>query len=204
MSGTGDDHERGGLPDPSGIDISRPSTARIYDYWLGGSHNFASDREVGERAANARPALRPTAWANRVLDSDRLRDILDLDQPVAILLISVLHFISDDDDPAGIVRAYRDRVAAGSYLALSHGIRDGSNPGGQTSAVSAYQRVTRVPVVVRTTWEIGAWFDGLGIEPPGLVRVNEWRPDADTATGLIAQVGPWPASRHDPIFRVML
>jgi S-adenosyl methyltransferase len=47
------------------VDVSVPSPARIYDYWLGGSHNFAADREVGQRAAEAMPTLRAAIWANR-------------------------------------------------------------------------------------------------------------------------------------------
>jgi hypothetical protein len=270
-----DDRDLGGLPDLAGIDIDRPTPARIYDYWLGGSHNFAADREVAQLALDAMPSVRPTAWANRgflrrvvkhlvtthgitqfldlgsgvptvgnvheiaqaanpdcrvvyvdidpvavahsqqllagndrcaiihadlrdsgtIFDSARLHQILDLSQPVAVLLISVLHFISDEDDPLGIVRAYVDRIPAGSYLSLSHGIRDGANPGGQNSAAGDYQRATRVPVVVRTPEEVAALFGGLEIQPPGLVRVNQWRPDADTAAELIPQLG---ALAHKP------
>lgn len=47
------------------IDVSTPSPARIYDYWLGGTHNFAVDREVGRQAAEAMPTLRAAIWANR-------------------------------------------------------------------------------------------------------------------------------------------
>src|ERR1700759_891853 len=55
----------GGLSDWAEVDVTTPSPARIYDYWLGGSHNFAVDREVGKRAAEAMPTLRPAIWANR-------------------------------------------------------------------------------------------------------------------------------------------
>lgn len=264
-----DEGDLGAVPDLAGIDIDRPTPARIYDYWLGGSHNFAADREVAQRALDSMPALRPTAWANRaflrrvvknlvttrgitqfldlgsgvptvgnvheiaqaanpdcrigyvdidpvavahsqqilagndrcgviqadlrepgtIFDSDRLRQVLDLSQPIAVLLISVLHFIADEDDPLGIVRDYVERMSAGSYLALSHGIRDGGNPGGQFGAASDYQRATRVPVVVRTREEVATLFDGLEIQPPGLVRVNEWLPDADTGAEAIPQLG---------------
>jgi hypothetical protein len=55
----------GELSDWAEVDVTTPSPARIYDYWLGGSHNFAVDREVGKRAAEAMPTLRPAIWANR-------------------------------------------------------------------------------------------------------------------------------------------
>jgi SAM-dependent methyltransferase len=55
----------GELSDWAEVDVSTPSPARIYDYWLGGSHNFAVDREVGRKAAEAMPTLRPAIWANR-------------------------------------------------------------------------------------------------------------------------------------------
>jgi SAM-dependent methyltransferase len=57
--------EAAGKPDEFEIDISVPSPARIYDYLLGGSHNFAVDREVGQRAAEAMPTLKAAIWANR-------------------------------------------------------------------------------------------------------------------------------------------
>ncbi|HEX5404740.1 MAG TPA: SAM-dependent methyltransferase [Pseudonocardiaceae bacterium] len=55
----------GELSDWAEVDVTTPSPARIYDYWLGGSHNFAVDREVGRKAAEAMPTLRPAIWANR-------------------------------------------------------------------------------------------------------------------------------------------
>ncbi len=53
------------MSDDADIDVSTPSPARIYDYWLAGSHNFAVDREVGDRATAVMPTLRPAIWANR-------------------------------------------------------------------------------------------------------------------------------------------
>jgi hypothetical protein len=55
----------GELSDEFEVDTSKPSPARSYDYWLGGSHNFAVNREVGRRAAEAMPTLRPAIRANR-------------------------------------------------------------------------------------------------------------------------------------------
>jgi hypothetical protein len=124
-----------------------------------------------------------------VLDSQPVRDILDFDRPVAVLLISVLHFIADHDDPAGIVRRYTRDLAPGSYLGLSHGVPAPNNQTGQSSAADDYFRVTRTPVVVRDTAVITSWCAGMTFEPPGLVPVNQWRSDGDTPAEPVAQVG---------------
>src|SRR6266498_1582061 len=58
---------------------------------------------------------------NVILEHPEVREVIDLDQPVAVLLVAVLHFLQDADDPVGVVARLRDAMAAGSYLAISHG-----------------------------------------------------------------------------------
>jgi SAM-dependent methyltransferase len=249
----------GDLSDWAEVDVTTPSPARIYDYWLGGSHNFAVDREVGKRAAEAMPTLRPAIWANRAFlrrvvvtlateqgvdqfldlgsgvptagnvhevaqavnpdakivyvdidpvavahgtkllaDNDNatviqadlrdpaqllarreLTDVLDLSRPVAVLLMAVLHFLPDTERPGDIVRTVRERIAPGSYIALSHASDDEELPTEQARMVEDYQKSTTVSFVHRQPDELAAWLDGMVLLPPGMVLTNQWRPDED-------------------------
>lgn len=105
----------------------------------------------------------------------RARTLLDFDQPVAVLMFAVLHFVLDDDQVRQVVRAYRDRTVPGSWLAISHGCAD-DNPTIH-NAVQAY-RSTSLPGRVRTRAELTALFDGYDLLDPGLVYVSDWHPDA--------------------------
>jgi hypothetical protein len=104
---------------------------------------------------------------------------LDFSQPMAILLVAVVHFIRESEDPQGIVRRLRDALPAGSYLVVSHGTQDFS-PARATAAVSNYDQAS-APFVLRTKGQVEAFFDGLLMVEPGLVQLPFWRP-AD-ATG---------------------
>ena len=101
---------------------------------------------------------------------------LDFTRPVALLLIAILHFIPDGDDPAGIVAALRDALPAGSWLALSHGTSD-FHPSGITSAAAAAYETATAPLVLRPRAAIEAYFDGFALDDPGLVQAPLWHPD---------------------------
>jgi len=103
---------------------------------------------------------------------------LDLTQPVAVMLIGILHCIPDEDDPAGIVKQLMDAVPAGSYLAISHPANDINNPGIRKLA-SKLNELMPMKLRFRSRAEVAALFDGLELVEPGLVRVPEWRPDRD-------------------------
>jgi SAM-dependent methyltransferase len=115
-----------------------------------------------------------------VLAHPLLQQTLDLSKPVAVLMNAVLHFVPDDDDPAGIVAAYVDAVAPGSYLALSHAAPDLAHPGEQQQMLDDYQRSTRVPFINREPEVVEGWLSGLEIQPPGLVTVDQWMPEPNT------------------------
>jgi len=100
---------------------------------------------------------------------------LDLTQPVAVLLLAVLHFIADD--PAGTVAALARALAPGSCVAISHLTGDFA-PEAVGEAVDAYNKVVPTPVIARTHAEITGLFAGLPLVAPGVVPVSEWRPDA--------------------------
>jgi SAM-dependent methyltransferase len=263
---------------PEDIDIERPSSARIYDYHLGGSHNFPADREVAEQIAKIMPELPLIMRANRAflrdavqflmdagirqfldlgsgiptagnvheiaqnaapdarvvyIDSDavaiahsrallydndnvaavqadlrdtdgvlalpEVRRLIDFRLPVGVLMVAVLHFVPDSDDPAGIVARYLDAVAPGSHLVISHAAapEDSRGPAGATEATAAYSRSV-TEATLRTRDQVGALFAGLDIVDPGVVYVGQWHGgktgEGDPASGLaqIVAVGRKP------------
>jgi hypothetical protein len=103
---------------------------------------------------------------------------LDFSQPVAVMLIAILHVIGDDDEPYGIVRALMDAVPAGSYLALSHAASD-IVPAQATEMVARLNRVMAQQGILRNQAQVARFFDGLELVEPGVVRVQDWRPDSD-------------------------
>lgn len=96
-------------------------------------------------------------------------------------MAAVLHFVSDEENPARIVAAFRERMAPGSYLALSHACF-GDNPEGAQRGAGGWSRATS-QLTVRTREEIASFFAGLELAGPGLVTVQEW------GTGSPAPVG---------------
>ncbi|MGW0752423.1 SAM-dependent methyltransferase [Streptomyces sp. NPDC002587] len=246
---------------PPGIDISVPSVSRIYDYYLGGSHNFEVDRQAARRAMEFMPGLPKIMQANRafmrravrhavaegvtqfldigsgiptfgnvheiaqaaspeahvvyvdhdpvavahsraVLDGDdrsavvaadlrKPRDILaapevgrllDFDRPVAVLLVAVLHFLEDADDPYAAVAELRDALVPGSLLVLTHASFEGIPLTEEVAsgAVGVYRDI-RNPLVMRSGEQIRRFFDGFELLEPGLVSMPEWRPDGPEA-----------------------
>ncbi len=243
---------------PEGVDVSRPSIARIYDYLLFGKDNFAVDRAAAEALMQSRLDPRRLSLANRgflfravrflagqgisqyldlgsglptspsvhevargvipgarvvyvdhdpmvvvhndallakrdgvvtiradvrdpdaVLGDDKLARCLDFSQPVAVLLLSVLHFISLDEDAPGIIARFRDLMAPGSYLAISLGTSEGADPEMLAEATQTYAGA-RMPFTLRSRAQIMDLFEGFELVEPGLVSLPEWRPDADT------------------------
>jgi len=244
---------------PVDIDIERPNVARIYDYHLGGSHNFAADRRAAEQIAALMPDLPLIMRANRaflrravqlladagirqyldlgsgiptagnvheiaqraapdarvvyvdvdpvavahsralladnphaaavradlrdvatVLGLPEVCDLIDFAEPVAILMLAVLHFVPDRDDPAGIVAGYLQACAPGSHLVISHAAAadTDSAPQGAAAATAAYSR-TVAETTLRTREQVAGLMVGVDLVPPGVVYVNEWRPDPD-------------------------
>ena len=226
---------------------SVPNSARMYDYYLGGTDNFPVDREAAERAVAAMPAIPVLARANRaflvdavgkmaaagvsqfldigsglptspnvhevarkavpdarvvyvdydpvvVLHSQARRrvpgtaavradvrspeavfaapevgELIDFDQPCGVLMMSVLHFVGGDIAP--LVARYTDRLAPGSYLALSHVVTDGAAESAVTGVQEAYEASPTDPAV-RSTAAIRELFTGLEMLPPGLTDVR--------------------------------
>jgi hypothetical protein len=241
---------------PDGTETERPNAARVYDYYLGGSHNFEVDREMARRAITLWPDVPKIIRANRaflhravrfiasqgvrqfvdlgsgmptvgsvhevartvtpdarvvyvdidpvvvaharmILNGDEhatvinadlcnangvlghagLQRVLDLDEPVAVLMIAVLHFVPDESRPTRIVAAYHDALAPGSFLAITHATQDGQQPEQASEHRKLYAR-TATPMTMRSHDEIARLLDGWDLVEPGLVRMPLWRPDS--------------------------
>lgn len=101
---------------------------------------------------------------------------LDPAEPVAVLLLSALAHVPSAADAAKVVAALMDPAPSGSYLALYHLANDIDPAVG--SALKQWNAAAPVPITLRSAAETGALADGLDLVPPGLVPLNEWRPDA--------------------------
>jgi hypothetical protein len=121
----------------------------------------------------------------RILADPRLRSTLDLGQPVALMLVAVVHFFPDGEDPQGVVSTLLDALPPGSYLTLSHLTADFLDPEQAAAGQAAGQRggVTYVP---RTQAEVAAFFTGLDLVEPGVVPLVTWRPDVETPADPLA------------------
>ncbi len=263
---------------PPGIDVDTPSVARIYDYALGGAHNFAADRaaaaalyqalpdgdavlvaranraflqravryccsqgirqfldlgsgiptvgNVHEIAQQVDPACRvvyvdndPVSVAttrhmlegvpnttivdadmrdvHAVLDAAETRELLDFTQPVALMMVAVLHYVSHEDDAAAIVRRYRSVFAPGSFLVISH-TTDDPRP----EVAAAIKKVfdeTSTPVTHRDRDEVATFFEGLELVHPGVVWVPEWRADDESGPGYDE---PWRSANFAAVGRI--
>ncbi|OXM54892.1 SAM-dependent methyltransferase [Amycolatopsis alba] len=243
------------LPDwvPPGTDDTVPSAARMYDYMLGGGHNFAVDREAAALAEQAVPHARGVARLNRaflrravrfmidrgvrqfldigsgvptvgnvheiaqdadpecrvvyvdhdpvavahsrlilagndratalkadardpsgILGDPQLRRQLNLDEPIGLLFLCLLHWIPDESDPRGLVRRYVDAMASESYLAITH-ITEDYQPYQVREALRVATRGGD-PVTSRPYEEVLTMFGDLELLEPGLVGCGTWHP----------------------------
>lgn len=110
-----------------------------------------------------------------ILTAPDVTRVLDLERPVAVLLVAVLHFIRDSEDPYAIVSRLIRALAPGSYLVVSHGTQD-FDPDRAAAAVRFYEQAT-APFVLRGKPEMLRFFDDLELVDPGLVQIPYWRPD---------------------------
>jgi SAM-dependent methyltransferase len=237
---------------PAGIDVTKPSIARVYDAILRGKDNFAVDRAVAEHAHRAFPDGGEAAFIKRRMlgravrylaneDVDQFLDLgsglptvqnthqiaqavsprarvvyvdndpivlahgrallaenenttvvtadlrepdlvlahpeitsfLDLTRPVGLIMNAVIHHVLDEEDPQGIIDAYKQRIAPGSYLLLTH--FSSSSP--EARELEAVLLRTLGRGQLRTREQIAGFFDGLEIVEPGIVYLPLWRPD---------------------------
>ncbi|WP_371478227.1 SAM-dependent methyltransferase [Kitasatospora sp. NBC_00315] len=245
---------------PAGTDLDKPNAARVYDYYLGGSHNFEVDRQMARKAMALWPdlpmimrsnraflrravqylaergfshfldigsgiptfgavhevarAVRPqaevvyidrdpvaVAHSRLLLEADPLSSVVQADlrdapdllsrpevqamlaagEPIAVLLVAVVHFVTDEEDPWRSVRAVREVLPPGSALVLSHASLEGRPD--QAEDHQALYRSTPTPLTMRTKEEIASFFEGFDLVDPGVVYLPEWHPENPKAVG---------------------
>lgn len=110
----------------------------------------------------------------KIIGSAELRETLDLSQPVALMLVAILHFIPDDQDPYGTVRRLIDVLPSGSYLVMSHATGDYATPEERAANPDLNKR-SGVPLRIRSREEFARFFDGLEMLEPGITSVVDWR-----------------------------
>jgi hypothetical protein len=242
---------------PAGVDPDKASVARVYDYWLGGTHNLLADRDAAQAFTALEPNARAIARANRdflrravrflanagirqfldigsgiptvgnvheiaraaalgsrvayvdvdpvavahskailgeaedarviqadlrepekVLADPGVRRLIDFGEPVGLLLVAVLHCLSDADEPWRVVATLRDALPSGSYLVVSHASSEGMAAGEVETLEKTYQgRVASAQGGLRSRDEIERFFTGFELVEPGVVRVPFWRQD---------------------------
>jgi hypothetical protein len=240
---------------PPEVDVERANVARVYDALLGGSHNFAVDRDVASALTAIEPGARDAARANRaflgravrflvdsgirqfldvgsgvptsgnvheitqaaapesrvvyvdtdpvaiahsrsilagnkqativhadlrepevILGHPEVTRLIDFDQPVGVLLVAVLHFITDEENPGDLVKRFHEAMVPGSYLTISHGTLDGRSTQVVEAVEKLYSRAS-APGRPRDHASVEAFFDGFDLLDPGLVYLPLWRPD---------------------------
>jgi hypothetical protein len=107
-----------------------------------------------------------------IVSDPAVAELIDWSQPVALLLVSILHFISDAENPGEIIATLREQLAPGSCLVICHA-SDGENPDAAAEAPRAFQ-TARSGLTMRSPGEIEALFNGFELVPPGLVTSTEW------------------------------
>jgi hypothetical protein len=115
-----------------------------------------------------------------ILDSEAVHKFIDLDKPVGLLLFAILHHINDSEDPAGIARTLRDALPAGSYLAISHFCNVADEYPDEAERTAATERIFNETLGTgrwRQRSEILSYFGDLELLEPGLVPIQDWRPE---------------------------
>ncbi|MEV5407686.1 SAM-dependent methyltransferase [Thermopolyspora sp. NPDC052614] len=127
-----------------------------------------------------------------ILRAPEVTELIDFSRPVAVLMVALLHFLPDDEDPAGAVAAIRRRLAPGSQLALTHVCHDDANLSRLQQGASLYDNAS-APFIFRSESDIAAFFEGFELLEPGLVEISRWRPSSpayDDAPAAPAQGTP--------------
>jgi hypothetical protein len=113
-------------------------------------------------------------YPRHLLTTRAVRELLDFGQPVAVLLVAVLHFVADYESPWQAVKAITDRLAPGSYLVVSHVTGDEITADAVRQVREIYDGAF-VRGAARRKGDIARFFDGLDLVPPGIVDVAAWR-----------------------------
>jgi hypothetical protein len=113
-----------------------------------------------------------------ILADPGVREVLDFGQPIALMLVAVLHFVPDEFKPGQVMATLIDALPSGSYLVASH-ITGEHDPVGPATGANAY-RAAGLPAQLRDADQFAQLaFAGLDLVSPGVALVSEWRPDGD-------------------------
>ncbi|MGJ7905035.1 SAM-dependent methyltransferase [Actinopolyspora sp. H202] len=241
---------------PPDVDLETASAARCYDYYLGGSHNFEVDRELGRKAEERVPHIKSLAQDNRaflrrvvryclqrgirqfldigsgiptvgnvheiaqeidpesrvlyvdnepvavahsrtilrgneradvvqadlteidgILGSEQAARLLDPEEPIAVMMVALFHFVPDSARPAEIIRSYHEQMAPGSFLGFSH-VTSEDYPEFTQSLVDLYLNSSN-PATARDRAEITKLLADFELVEPGVVHVPDWRPETE-------------------------
>jgi S-adenosyl methyltransferase len=113
-----------------------------------------------------------------ILDNDTLRENIDLTRPVGLLLIAVMHFITDDDSAYAVVKELLGALPSGSYLAMTHLTGD-LLPDDVRTDFDAINAQAGIPMRHRSHDEFSRFFTGLAVTEPGIVPINRWRAETE-------------------------
>jgi hypothetical protein len=140
-------------------------------------------------SGNTRVVLADLREPEAILAHPDVQELIDFSQPAAVLLVAIVHFLADAENPGRIIARLRDALAPGSYLTLSHGTADFHAEAAVSQARAVYERAT-APLVLRPRAQIRGFFAGFDLAGPGLVQVPLWRPDAaPPAARELAKIG---------------
>jgi len=124
--------------------------------------------------------LRDTA---KILEA--AKDTLDFTKPVAVMLVAVLHLIRDADDPAAIIATLMEAVPAGSTLTISH-VPNDMHMGAMSDMSDRLNRLLAQPSTYRSRAQVTSFFAGLELVDPGVVPIQQWRPDSEEQAAAVA------------------
>jgi S-adenosyl methyltransferase len=111
-----------------------------------------------------------------IFGNPELRKFIDFNEPVAILLVAILHFIDDSKSPYQLVDQFKSAMSSDSYLVISH-VTDDSIPDDVSRDAQQLYKNSSAPITPRSLDEVIRFFDGLDLVEPGVVDASEWRPD---------------------------
>jgi hypothetical protein len=174
-----------GIPGPGG-------TGEVAHAAAPGSHVVCVDNDpivlVHSRALLVQPDLAPTTVVRAdlrrpedILNHPEVRAALDFDQPIALLLVAVLHFVTDAENPRAILDRLLAALPAGSYLVVSH-VTDDFDSERARAAAAAYDKAS-APIVLRSRAAVTGFFDGLELVEPGVAHLPWWRPEGEPPEG---------------------
>ncbi|OLT12458.1 methyltransferase [Actinomadura sp. CNU-125] len=112
----------------------------------------------------------------KILAAPELAATLDPSRPTALMLVAIMHFITDDEDPYGLVAQLVDALPSGSHIVITHATGDHLTPDEYAAAEETNAR-SGVPFRLRSRAEFARFFDGLDLIDPGVTSVVDWRPD---------------------------